>query len=1238
MRATFTQAADSSALRSVPSTSPSKDSIASASHIHKSASLRDTPRTRNTDSPNLAPPISPGDTIFPPPRRALTEPAGNPTLPSIEDSASEFEDENVDDDDDGEGDRTVMESVNDSKEVVVTLDEAEDLNKDRRQHSFSQRSPPPSLPLPPLPHHQRPHERVSMQPLSEKEKESLYYKQLPLPPIPLEPPPLPASRDQPSRPTTADDRGRPEVRDASHTHAHRQSLSARPSEGKKPREKSSTHFDSSSGKGSSSNSKRSKRLTISTDLVPRLVSNVSNSPTISQPTLLASSQTFPAPPSSPFSSATATAAPATGTGTGTGTVSGQGKYLQTGNVNGAASISQKTKTSNKLGLQALIDNNSRNESKGSSATTGTPPTRHNSHNNNNTAPSSSSNLPASSSSSSTAAPSSSKQRHFLTRRGSPRMPEVTFRDPFAQHSANETSTSRPSTAARPANTNDLHLSGWMGRTESPRTPADDPSSFIRRPSLTDSTVPVPPTHGQIYRGLVSDDLPDILVPPSSLHAIEIRVVSSRLRPKRESCIVPAINAGGTSTNTFNKHGDTDENVFTLGVFPRKPSTVNNTNDNSNNITFPPSAFARGELWRVEKPLSSLPTFDAMLRPVVTDVPARLPERSLFNGHSPSKIDARRNALNTYFSIALEASRTAAVAGGNVAAGMVVCQFLSTNVIEPRDDETAMNKRMLELEYPLNHNSSNKSLERVGSELVDDGSSLGTGGEIGRTGSSDMDNNINSNKPYMEGYLTKKGKNFGGWKARYFILNSQKLRYYETPRGNCLGSIKLQRAKITSQSTNGGSTGNGISNSGSTDNNNSGSGLKDDMSTNTPISENDSQYRHAFVIREHKKNVKHTFCAESDEERDAWVTALLYYVDEDVEDDGLAAAAAAAPSPETTDETHHTLSLRRERRSMSMPPSSRKTIMGKGKDKSSTDDSSVPPNEPMVSIRYDDLPVREAPTRSATNDYRSNSPNQPQNQVGDKDKKRPSDSPSQPQRTDSLHYLNISSPTNGSVIQNAGAWGMKSSSRASTHGSTRIGLSARERKRSIFSSLRTSTAVIGTGNGESTREVGKRAASDAAALARARTDEPDVPQMPNGNHNAGGNGGGTTGSANDPHRYAVFGIPLADAVAISPPRDAATNQIIDCGLPAVVYRLLTYLRAKEAELEEGIFRVSGSSATVKKLRERFAAEGDVDLLAEGELYVDVHAVASLFKQYLRELPSSVLTRELHNDFAKALGKL
>lgn len=44
-----------------------------------------------------------------------------------------------------------------------------------------------------------------------------------------------------------------------------------------------------------------------------------------------------------------------------------------------------------------------------------------------------------------------------------------------------------------------------------------------------------------------------------------------------------------------------------------------------------------------------------------------------------------------------------------------------------------------------------------------------------------------------------------------------------------------------------------------------------------------------------------------------------------------------------------------------------------------------------------------------------------------------------------------------------------------------------------------------------------------------------------------------------------------------------------------------------------------------------------LLVESEDYWDPHAVAGLLKSYLRELPSSILTRDLHLSFLAVIGK-
>ncbi|ORE11381.1 RhoGAP-domain-containing protein [Rhizopus microsporus var. microsporus] len=96
----------------------------------------------------------------------------------------------------------------------------------------------------------------------------------------------------------------------------------------------------------------------------------------------------------------------------------------------------------------------------------------------------------------------------------------------------------------------------------------------------------------------------------------------------------------------------------------------------------------------------------------------------------------------------------------------------------------------------------------------------------------------------EGYLTKKRKNIGGWILRYYILcNDGSLTYYENKDGQLLGTINLKNSQIWCYTAN--------------------ESQQDD-------------YRHAFVLLEYKSSNnmhKHILCADSDEERDHWVTSL-----------------------------------------------------------------------------------------------------------------------------------------------------------------------------------------------------------------------------------------------------------------------------------------------------------------------------------------------------------------------------
>ncbi|KAJ5678595.1 hypothetical protein N7462_006839 [Penicillium macrosclerotiorum] len=590
-------------------------------------------------------------------------------------------------------------------------------------------------------------------------------------------------------------------------------------------------------------------------------------------------------------------------------------------------------------------------------------------------------------------------------------------------------------------------------------PSIDPTVKIDSPKSPRFPEPV------IYQGLVSDEYPGLLLSPNALPLVQVRVSSSRLRPSRNSYMA-------------SKPLD-EEPVFTLSVISRSDMA---------------------ELWRVEKVIASLPQLDHQIRQL-TAFSGKLPDRSIFSGHSPAKVDARRAALNAYFDNLLDTPM-------DERGALVICQFLTNDAIEPRDDETSLLK---------SHGQAKPDMLR------------------GPDG-----------KPRKEGYLTKRGKNFGGWKARYFVLHGPELKYYESPGGPHMGTIKLNHAQIGKQSQNSSS-----------------------QSSSPPGADEDSdnQYRHAFLILEPKKKdssalVRHVLCAESDEERDTWVDALMEYV-EFPSSDNESRGKLSKSQPSGQGKQSSTPATKSKVQSNSGSKRS-----GRGVESPDQDISS-----PVQGFSFDDTIAAEPPILGSSIDQAPRSPRMPSALSTDFRELNQSSIES-PLQSPKL----ISGPTNGAIIQNVEAWGNKTTS-------------TKEKKRSIWGfRTRSSFDLAAQANDSST-------ANSIAA-------ERKGPVKP------------------------VFGIPLAEAVQDCAPQD------VDVDLPAVVYRCIEYLQAKDAASEEGIFRLSGSNVVIKALKERFNTEGDVDFLA-GDQYYDVHAVASLFKQYLRELPTTVLTRELHLDFLRVL---
>ncbi|XP_077198033.1 rho GTPase-activating protein 31 [Paroedura picta] len=69
--------------------------------------------------------------------------------------------------------------------------------------------------------------------------------------------------------------------------------------------------------------------------------------------------------------------------------------------------------------------------------------------------------------------------------------------------------------------------------------------------------------------------------------------------------------------------------------------------------------------------------------------------------------------------------------------------------------------------------------------------------------------------------------------------------------------------------------------------------------------------------------------------------------------------------------------------------------------------------------------------------------------------------------------------------------------------------------------------------------------------------------------------------------------------------------------------------------DGIYRLSGVTSNIQKLRQEFASDQCPDLTREIYLQ-DIHCVGSLCKLYFRELPNPLLTYELYKKFTEAVS--
>ncbi|ETW78943.1 hypothetical protein HETIRDRAFT_155979 [Heterobasidion irregulare TC 32-1] len=470
--------------------------------------------------------------------------------------------------------------------------------------------------------------------------------------------------------------------------------------------------------------------------------------------------------------------------------------------------------------------------------------------------------------------------------------------------------------------------------------------------------------------------------------------------------------------------------------------------------------------------------------------------------------------------------------------------------------------------------------------------------------------------YKEGYLTKRGKNFGGWKTRFFVLQGPVLEYYESRGGTHLGSIAITGAQIGRQQ----------------------------RPADRRDGDEENEYRHAFLIIESKKGAaaahRHVLCAESDQDRDNWVEILVRYVSgvyseeplpmghgsltlntpvrapapirprtpgyppARVRNDDISIAHAVPLSQLPLDSTNVKLfqsSVQYDEPAQSLAGSPvRESPLSSSLPSSSPLDGAggdfIAPVGPRANSElghYPDLAQAHLDPRSAMGSGRSSAsrapqpspdrarqrhahrtsyhpslepvkstPNSPHPPLEREREREPSPDPNQSQSTSRQPEMNskvkISRPMNGAPIPAGYKFGAKDAPPDPAPSSER-----REKAKSRM--------FWGFGRPGGTEK------------------QPTVMHVPR----------------------AVFGVSVEESLDVA--------QI--ASLPAIVFRCIQYLEEKHAEQEEGIYRLSGSSAVIKSLKDRF----------NNDEYWDPHAIAGLLKGFFRELPTSILTRDLHLRF-------
>ncbi|KAL0087841.1 hypothetical protein J3Q64DRAFT_1734796 [Phycomyces blakesleeanus] len=461
----------------------------------------------------------------------------------------------------------------------------------------------------------------------------------------------------------------------------------------------------------------------------------------------------------------------------------------------------------------------------------------------------------------------------------------------------------------------------------------------------------------------------------------------------------------------------------------------------------------------------------------------------------------------------------------------------------------------------------------------------------------------------QGYLTKRGKNFGGWKTRYFILNGSELRYFENNGGPLLGIIHVADILVESQS----------------------SKLSIDTSDY-------NMFRHCFVLLERRKTSsngvhRHILCAESDTERDEWLKALS-------QNENYSHTYNAECDTNVIANTQH------------LPRRSEQIYV----QRDGVDFIGPDVKEPMIepeNNHHKSFVGSEQTYSAAHRPFRSNSDmsfvlgelaqtnllsTHSHNSFGNTVVGNPillqrsSLDQANIHCKDNAHYQDYASIRQTSTESFFGPGTYTSQRKTSTEqycydiDGKKIKQKTNRRTfwaKKIFASSTDTQAKSGTSAPSSTPLINGQIAF-RAFLSR---NVPEATEGSNGELVLKQVGRHQSKIPLENTSKQVFGVPLLNAVEIS--KVSNTYR-----LPLIVYRCIDYLETQKAIYEEGIYRLSGSAVKIKALRSRFNEKGDIDFIGLNEFH-DIHGIAGLLKLWLRELPCHVFTDELLPKFMSVI---